>query len=358
MTAASWPRGKPARDRLLCLEPRTGRRRDRTVGELPTLLAPGDLVVVNDSATLPASLGARLGDAPVELRLAGERAPGVWEAVLFGPGDWRTRTEDRPAPPEARAGDRLALGPELAATIAAVSPISPRLLTVRFDQEPDLFWPALYRHGRPIQYAYAAGPLELWHTQTSYASRPWSVEAPSAGRPLEPSLLAALARRGVALATLTHAAGLSSTGDAALDRALPLPERYDVPAATVAAIEAARAREGRVVAVGTTVVRALEGCAGAHDGRLVAGVGVTDLRIGAGFRAAVASGILTGMHEPEASHFSLLEAFAPRALLADAHAHAEAAGYLAHEFGDSMLILPEPARAAARRAFESSGSSA
>jgi S-adenosylmethionine:tRNA ribosyltransferase-isomerase len=343
VTAASWPRGEPALDRLLHVDPRTGHLRDGKVGDLPTLLAPGDLVVVNDSATLPASLRGRLGDAPVELRLAGERAAGVWDAVLFGVGDWRTRTEDRPAPPAARVGDRLGLGPELAATITAVSEISPRLVTVGFEAAPDIFWPALYRHGRPVQYAYTAGPLELWHTQTSYASRPWSVEAPSAGRPLEPSLLAALARRGVALATLTHAAGLSSTGDAALDRALPLPERYDVPAATVAAIEATRARRGRVVAVGTTVVRALEGCARAHGGRLVAGEGVTDLRVGAGFERAVADGVFTGMHEPEASHFSLLEAFAPRALLAEAHAHAEAGGYLAHEFGDSMLILPERA---------------
>jgi S-adenosylmethionine:tRNA ribosyltransferase-isomerase len=341
VTAASWPRGEPALDRLLHLDPRTRRRRDLRVGDLPGLLAPGDLVVVNDSATLPASLRGKLADTPVELRLAGELAVGAWNAVLFGPGDWRTRTEDRPAPPATRPGDRLTLGPELTARVEAVSAISPRLVTVRFDQAPDVFWPALYRHGRPVQYAYTAGPLELWHTQTPYGARPWSVEAPSAGRPLEASLLAALVRRGVAVATLTHAAGLSSTGDAALDHALPLPERYDVPAATVAAIEAARARGGRALAVGTTVVRALEGCARAHGGRLVAGEGITDLRVGAGFGLAVAGGIFTGMHEPEASHFSLLEAFAPRAVLAEAHDHAERAGYLAHEFGDSMLILPE-----------------
>jgi S-adenosylmethionine:tRNA ribosyltransferase-isomerase len=317
MTAASWPRGEPALDRLLHLDPRTRRRRDLRVGDLPALLDPRDVLVLNDSATLPASLRGRLGGAPVELRLAGRLATGAWTAVLFGAGDWRTRTEDRPAPPLARAGGALALGPELSAVIEAVSPISPRLLTVRFEAPDDVFWPALYRHGRPVQYAYTAGPLELWHTQTSYGSRPWSVEAPSAGRPLAPGLLAALAERGVALATLTHAAGLSSTGDPALDRALPLPERSDIPAATVTAIEAARAR----------------------GGRLVAGEGVTDLRIGAGFGPAVVDGLLTGMHEPEASHFSLLEAFAPRAVLTDAHAHAEAHGYLAHEFGDSMLIL-------------------
>jgi S-adenosylmethionine:tRNA ribosyltransferase-isomerase len=342
VTAASWPRGEPALDRLLHLDPRTGRRRDARVGDLPSLLAGGDLLVVNDSATLPASLRGRLGDAPIELRLAGRRPDGRWTAVLFGAGDWRTRTEDRPAPPAAAVGDRLVLGPELVAVVDEVSAISPRLVTARFDLTDDALWPALYRHGRPVQYAYAAAPLELWHTQTAYAARPWSVEAPSAGRPLGPGLLAALARRGVARAALTHAAGLSSTGDPALDRALPLPERYDVPAATVAALAAARARGGRVVAVGTTVVRALEGAARAGGGRLGAGEGVTDLRIGAGFVPAIVDGILTGMHEPEASHFSLLEAFAPRAQLAEAHAHAEAEGYLAHEFGDSMLILPAP----------------
>jgi len=339
VTAAAWPRETPTLDRLLHLDPRTGRRRDLRVGALPDLFAPGDLVVLNDSATLPASLRGRLGDATVEVRLAGRRDDGAWNAVLFGAGDWRIRTEDRAAPAAARPGDRIAFGFDLAGVVEGVSTISARLVALRFEADDDAFWTALYRHGRPIQYAYAARPLELWHTQTAYAARPWSVEAPSAGRPLSPTLLDAIARRGVARATVTHAAGLSSTGDAALDEALPLPERYDVPAATVAAVAAARARGGRVVAVGTTVVRALEGCARAHGGRLVAGEGVTDLRVGAGHALVIADGIFTGMHEPTASHFSLLEAFAPRALLAEAHAHAEAAGYLAHEFGDSMLIL-------------------
>jgi S-adenosylmethionine:tRNA ribosyltransferase-isomerase len=339
MTAAAWPRGAPRRERLLHVDPRVRRLRDLRVGDLPGLLRAGDLLVVNDSATLPASLRGRLGDADVEVRLAGRGGDGTWSAVLFGPGDWRTRTEDRPAPPLARPGDRLVFAPELAAVVTVVADVSPRLLTLRFEPPDDAFWPAIYRHGRPVQYAYAAGPLELWHTQTAYAARPWSVEAPSAGRPLSPSLLADLGRAGVALASVTHAAGLSSTGEPALDRALPFPERYDIPQATVGAVAEARARGGRLVAAGTTVVRALEGCARANGGRLVAGEGVTDLRVGAAHRPVVVDGILTGMHEPEASHFSLLEAFAPRALLDEAHAHAQRDGYLAHEFGDSMLVL-------------------
>jgi S-adenosylmethionine:tRNA ribosyltransferase-isomerase len=339
VTPARWPRGAPLDERLLHLDPRTGALDDRRVGALPELLRAGDLLVVNDSATLPASLRGRLGDAAVEVRVAGRREALDWDAVLFGAGDWRTKTEDRPAPPAAPAGARLVFARALTATVVAVSSVSPRLVTLRFDGDEDGFWRALYRRGRPVQYAYAAGPLELWHTQSAYAARPWSVEAPSAGRPLSPTLLSALAARGVRVAALTHAAGLSSTGDAALDRALPLPERSDIPAATVRAVDETRADGGRVVAVGTTVVRALEGRARDHGGRLAPGEAVTDLRLGAGTRLAVVDGVLTGMHEPEASHFALLEAFAPRARLAAAHAHAEAEGYLAHEFGDSMLVL-------------------
>ena len=143
------------------------------------------------------------------------------------PGDWRTRTEDRPAPPPLGPGARLSFAPDLSAMVVEVSAVSARLVVLRFEQPGDAFWSALYRYGRPVQYAYTAGPLELWHTQSAWAARPWSVEAPSAGRPLSPTLLGDVARRGVKVAALTHAAGLSSTGEPALDRALPLPERYD-----------------------------------------------------------------------------------------------------------------------------------
>jgi S-adenosylmethionine:tRNA ribosyltransferase-isomerase len=146
-------------------------------------------------------------------------------------------------------------------------------------------------------------------------------------------------RRGVSIATLTHAAGLSSTGDPALDAALPLPERFSIPEPTARAVRDTRARGGRVIAVGTTVARALEGCAALHGGAIVAGEGVTDLVLDRRSRPAIVDGLLTGMHEPSASHFHLLEAFAPPDLLVRAHAHAEAEGYLAHEFGDSTLVL-------------------
>jgi S-adenosylmethionine:tRNA ribosyltransferase-isomerase len=161
---------------------------------------------------------------------------------------------------------------------------------------------------------------------------------PSAGWPLGISLLLRLRQRGVTVSSLTHAAGLSSTGDAALDRALPLPERSDVPEATLRAIEATKRDGGRVVAAGTTVVRALEGRAA--EGPLRPGVGVANLRLGPTYRPRIVDGLLTGLHEPGESHFELLQSFAPRPLLERAARHARSAGYLGHEFGDLSLVLP------------------
>jgi S-adenosylmethionine:tRNA ribosyltransferase-isomerase len=120
---------------------------------------------------------------------------------------------------------------------------------------------------------------------------------------------------------------------------LPLPERFDLPEDTVRAITAAHAERARVIAVGTTVVRALEGCAARHGGELVAGEGTTDLRIGERFHARVVDGVLTGLHELGSSHRELLRAFAPEALLARAFSYADAHGYVGHEFGDTCLVL-------------------
>jgi S-adenosylmethionine:tRNA ribosyltransferase-isomerase len=309
------------------------------MGELPRMLRPGDLLILNDAATLPASLRGRTeAGAPIELRLVSREAEGSWIAVLFGEGDWRIRTEDRSAPPPVASGERLVFG-GLGARVVAVLPPSPRLLRVWFEAEGAALWSALYQAGRPVQYAYVERPLSLWHIQTAYATRPWAVEAPSAGLPLTWALLLDLKRRGVRLASLTHAAGLSSTGDAVLDAALPHPERFDIPTATVDAIHATRASGGRVVAVGTTVVRALEGRAAQGGGRLEPGEGVTDLLLGPGFVPRVVDGLLSGMHEPGTSHFTLLQAFAPPELLRAASVLAESRGYLGHEFGDSCLIL-------------------
>ncbi|HZU84473.1 MAG TPA: S-adenosylmethionine:tRNA ribosyltransferase-isomerase [Polyangiaceae bacterium] len=336
---ASGPR-EPLEQRLLLVDVRAGSWRHGRIADLARWLSPGDLLVVNDAATLPASLAATgPGGEPMEVRLAGELADGLWRAVLFGPGDWRTRTEHRPEPARVEPGAELRVAPDLTATVVGVDARAPRLVVVRFSTSGAALWGAIYRHGRPVQYAHLSGPLALSHVQTPFASRPWAVEAPSAGRCVTWQLVATLRQRGVRLAALTHAAGLSSTGDAALDAALPLPERYDLPEATVRAVARARAEGRRVVAVGTTVARALEGCAAAHRGELVAGAGTTDLRIGPGLRLLIADGVLTGLHEAGSSHRELLQAFAPEPLLARAFGDAGARGYLGHEFGDACLVL-------------------
>jgi len=338
VTPARWPRPRPLDERLLAIDRARSDVRHLRVRDLPSLVKPHDLIVVNDAATLPASLRATDRSGAHELRLAGPTASGAFRAVLFGAGDWHTPTEHRPPPAPLDAGDSLTFDSELSATVERVSPISPRLVELRFDREGAALWSALYRLGRPVQYSYLDGPLELWHTQTAYAARPWAVEQPSAGRPLTLGLIGELLHRGAKLATVTHAAGLSSTGDAALDAALPLPERYEIPRETVEAVAAARAAGGRVIAVGTSVVRALESGA-TPGGALIAGGGETELLIGPGYRPRVVDGLYTGVHQPGTSHFALVTAFAPMALLERATAEAEALGYLGHEFGDSCVIL-------------------
>jgi S-adenosylmethionine:tRNA ribosyltransferase-isomerase len=337
VNAAVSPRPR-AQARLLLLDPATGAVGDARVVDLPSLLAAGDLLVVNDAATLPASLPARTAaGAAAEVRLVRARDQGRrWQAVALGAGDWRTPTERRPPPPSLTAGQQLEVA-GLPARVDALSRTSVRLFELQFEAELDEIWSALYRRGRPIQYAHVPAALALWSVQTVFATRPWAAELPSAGLPLDWELLTKLRARGVGWAAVTHAAGLSSTGDTALDAALPLPERFEVSAATVAAIAQTRARGGRVIAVGTSVVRALESAAA--NGALRAGGGDTDLIVGPGYRPRVVDGLLTGLHEPTASHFALLQAFAPRPQLERAYAHAEQSGYLGHEFGDANLIL-------------------
>src|SRR5688500_3753296 len=260
--------------RLLVLDPASGVHVDARVRDLGRFLRAGDLLVVNDAATLPASIPARLvNGAWVEIRLVSRRTDGRWRGVRLGGGDWRTPTEKRPAPPAVLPGDTLVMGERFVAVVSSISAISPRLVELSFDA--DDFWRELYSHAQPVQYAYLREALELWDVQTPYATRPWAGEAPSAARPLRWSLLAASTSHGHALATLTHAAGLSSSGDAAIDAALPFAEAYEIPPATIDAIF----RATRVIAAGTTVVRALESWAATG-----LAAGETELRLSAASR--------------------------------------------------------------------------
>ena len=336
MIAASRPVQRPDDARLLVISEQ-GAMTHAARSDLAEFLQPGDLVIANDAATLPASLhGVHLpSGASIEVRLAGRssiaREDLRFAVVVFGVGDWRTRTEDRPPPPPLALGDRFALGP-LVATVDGLLRHA-RLVTLQFEGEADAVWAGIAQHGRPIQYAYLDRALALWDVWTPIAALPVAFEPPSASFALDWRFLAALRGRRVDFATITLAAGISSTGDPALDARLPFDEPYCISASTASAIRRAKAGGGRIVAVGTTVVRAL-----VHSGGR-AGEGVADQRIGQDTHLHLVDAILSGTHDPRESHYQLLRAFQPDDVLAHAHAAMETSGYRTHEFGDSVLIF-------------------
>jgi S-adenosylmethionine:tRNA ribosyltransferase-isomerase len=293
--------------------------------ELPRHLGRGDLLVVNTSRTLPAAVAARrVSGAPLQLRPC-VRRPGVWDVLAV-----------EAAPPFGNVplfvGETLLVG-EVGATVLGPREDIPLLWRIRIDTDDDL--PLILSQGAPIRYSYVAEPLPLRFSQTVYASHPGSAEAPSAGRPLSWELLRALAANGVGRAEIVLHTGLSSYQDDDFDAEHHLyEERFLIAPETVAAV--ARAR--RVIAVGTTVVRSLETVAtGAH--RIETADGWTTLRIGPETELRAVDGLLTGWHEPQASHFDLLRAFVPEPLLRRAYLEAIGHGYLWHEFGDELLIL-------------------
>ena len=303
-----------------------------TFRELPELLAPGDLLVVNTSATLPAAVAARRADGtPLELRFA-TPAPET-------PGDdwWvvELRTADGSAPFErGRQGEVLELPRRRTIQVVAPYAAGRRLWLAHVGPGPPLF-DYLERHGHPIRYAYVPDVWDLTEYQTVYATERGSAEMPSAGRPFTPELITRLVAAGVHVAPLVLHTGVSSPerGEE------PFPERYDVPVATARLVNAVREWGGRVIAVGTTVVRALESVAD-ERGRAEAGRGWTNLVVTPDRGLRAVDGLLTGWHEPRASHLQLLEAAAGPELLRRCYEQALEWGYLWHEFGDSHLILP------------------
>ena len=347
LEAASPPEARGLRRdhvRLLAVDRATGSVGHHRFHELPRLLEPGDLLVANDSRTLPASLLGRTSKGePLEVRLAardGER----WAALVLGVPEDETDpalvpTDARPAAPPVEAGERIGFADGLEATVLGRHEEAGPLVWLAFDLASERLAEALHRAGRPVRYAYVPRAWPLHHYQTLFAAGPGSAEMASAGRPFTVQTLRDLRDRGIGLATISLHAGLSTYGDPATDQRYVPAEPYLVPEATAAAVAACRAAGGRVVAVGTTVVRTLE-TAAAGTGTVRPGPGVSRLRIRPGYGLVVVDGLLTGLHEPEASHLDLLAAFLDRPALDRAYAAALASGYLWHEFGDVCLLLP------------------
>jgi S-adenosylmethionine:tRNA ribosyltransferase-isomerase len=307
--------------------------------QLPEHLRAGDLLVVNQSATLPAALAARRADGTaLTLHLSTpEPAGGVVASDVPARGTGRWIVELRRDGARFRggaAGERLALAGGGSAELVAPY-LSPGRLWIAALDLPAPLLDHLTAHGRPIRYAHQPRPRPLSDHQTIFASVPGSVEMPSAGRPFTPRVLHALAARGVGVAPVLLHTGVSSQERG--ER--PYPERFAVSAATAARVNATRRSGGRVIAVGTTVTRALE-TAAAEDGTVAAASGWTSLTITPERGVRAIDGLVTGWHEPDASHLLLLEAVAGRALVERSYAAAVALRYRWHEFGDSHLLLP------------------
>ena len=294
--------------------------------DIPHFLSAGDLLVVNVSATLPAALEARLGEQQLQLWLSTPTTDGGWVVEL--------RTSDRAPHLRPPVDARLALAGGAHAELVARFAGSDRLAVARFELDEPLE-DYLRRHGQPIRYGHVPEPWPLAAYQTVFALEPGSAEMPSAGRPFTAALVTELVARGVLAAPVILHTGLSSLelGEP------PFPERYHVPAATAKLVNAVHGWNGRVIAVGTTVVRALETVAAA-DGRVSDGQGWTNLVVTPERGLRAIDGLLTGFHERESSHLELLEAAAGADLVKRSYAAALAHGYLWHEFGDLHLILP------------------
>ncbi|MET8581893.1 S-adenosylmethionine:tRNA ribosyltransferase-isomerase [Streptomyces collinus] len=301
--------------------------------ELPRLLRAGDLLVVNTSPTLAAAVDGRIGHARVVVHFSTRGDDGRWAVELRDP-DGAGTTRARPG---TGAGTEVVLPG--AGALVLEEPLSARGERLWWARAAGDVRQALRVHGRPIRYSYTERdqPLPVYQTVFALPSADGagSAEMPSAARPFTARLVTELVSRGVQFAPVTLHTGVASMEA----HEPPYPERFAVPAASARAVEAARAGGGRVIAVGTTAVRALESAAG-PDGAVRAARGWTDLVVTPGRGVRVVDGLLTGLHEPEASHLLMLEAVAGRAAVERAYAEALRGRYLWHEFGDVHLILP------------------
>lgn len=303
-------------------------------GELPRLLRAGDLLVVNTSPTLAAAVDGRIGQARVVVHFSTRGDDGRWAIELRDP-DGRGTTRARAGGP---AGTVVVLPGDV--RLVLEEPLSARGSRLWWAGAADADVPGLLRrHGRPIRYAYTERdqPLSVYQTVFALPSDDGagSAEMPSAARPFTAPLVAELVSRGVQFAPVILHTGVAS----AEAHEPPYPERYEVPEASARLINAARAGGGRIVAVGTTAVRAVESAAG-EDGLVRAAKGWTGLVVTPERGVRAVDGLLTGLHEPEASHLLMLEAVAGEAAVDRGYAEALHRRYLWHEFGDVHLLLP------------------
>ncbi|WHX99450.1 S-adenosylmethionine:tRNA ribosyltransferase-isomerase [Neobacillus sp. DY30] len=312
--------------KMMVLDKKTGAVSHDKFFRLADYLKPGDLVVMNNSRTVPAILNADLYrhtkpiEQEVEIRLARRHNEETWDVLIV--------TDD------IRLGDILQFSSDLSAVIIAMNENSP-LKTILFSKKGTDLFNSIYSLGEPVRYEYIHNKWGLDYYQTVFASHPGSVEMPSAGRAFSWELLFNLQKKGIELDFIQLHTGLSYLLDDELETS-PTDnyEEYRLSEKTIEKINKTKVSGGRIIAVGTTVVRALESAG--ITGNLN---GITNLYINQNFKLKMVDGIITGLHEPKASHLDMLTAFIPQNLLWNAYEEAINQRYLWHEFGDMNLIL-------------------
>ncbi|WP_413378893.1 S-adenosylmethionine:tRNA ribosyltransferase-isomerase [Alkalihalobacillus sp. 1P02AB] len=319
-TPAEYREDSRSQVNMMVLNKQTGEVTDHHLSNLPQLLSPGDLLVFNKSRTIPALLKSE--DQKIEIRLARKITDLEWEALIF------QNDEKRDCILLEGGGQLNIMGP------GSESP----LVVVEFQQifEPILSY--LYKYGAPIRYEYIHEPWPMQDYQTIFASVPGSVEMPSAGRAFSWKLIQQLKKSGIQIAFLELHAGISYYGGNKWPNPKNHPETYSIPVETIELIKKTKHHGRKIIAVGTTVVRALESLT-LENNPLNGETATTDLYINKQHPLQMVDGLITGLHEPDTSHLDLLCAFTEEAYIIVAYQHALEQQYLWHEFGDLNLIF-------------------
>ena len=310
---------------------------------LENYFTSNDVIVVNDSAVIPASFQGyhSPSNQKIELRLV--RFLGSyksdftkWEAIVYGQGNWTTPTEKRLEPPIINTGDKLIVL-DLVAEVEKISGETKRLLKINFLGSNSKIIRKIYNYGSLIQYSYLNKKLQLWDHQTIFSTYPVSVEPSSSLFQLNWQLMFRLMEKGIKIIPITHAISISSTGIFTLDQQLPLPERYWLSPESALSLNQAKEENKSIIAFGTSMTRSLEYIYNKYK-YFKAGSDTVGLIISKKHSLQATNGILTGMHMINESHINLLQAFLPLNRISKIYHEAVTKGFLWHEYGDSMLI--------------------
>jgi S-adenosylmethionine:tRNA ribosyltransferase-isomerase len=326
--------------------------------EIVNFLNKNDVLVINDSSTIPSSLSGYYYGIPIELRLTNlisqneevklieELDFSQWQAIIYGFGTWREKTEDRFKFTNLSVGDIIYIG-TLSAEITEIDPEFQFFIRLKFhslDPTKSII-NQLYSNGKPIQYSYLQEDLEIWDQQTIFAGFPLSVEPPSSAFQFSWSIVKKIQQKGVQIIPITHAAGISSTGDLELDKKLPLPEYYKISDSSAKHLNNAIESNKRIIALGTTVVRALESNwrlsekKETNDKKIIPGLFSTNLKINEQNKPLLIKGIVSGLHIPCTSHYTLVQQFSTEELLLKSSNYAINEKLRFHEYGDLSFIF-------------------